>query len=191
MTAPISKSSTPSRNGAVIHSLLDTDLYKLTMQQAVLLCYPDADVSYWFTNRSPTMKFTQEAVDEIQVAVDALQHLALRPDERKYLEKACPYLQPAYVDYLANFRFNPASQVKLCPTPSVRRVPQEDGTTKEEGGWFDLHLTVTGKWLDAILYEVPLMAIISEVYFRVVDTDWSMDGQEGESPILAKASNKV
>lgn len=59
------------------------------------------------------------------------------------------------------YRFKPKEQVKLS-------FDQETG---------DLQLEVVGTWLETILYEVPLLALISESYFRFVDTDWTYEGQ--------------
>lgn len=148
-----------------IRSILDTDLYKLTMQQAVLRHYPRTRVTYKFTNRSAKeMKFTRAAVDRIRTHIGNLVHLKLEADERAWLEQTCPYLRRDYLDYLAAFRFNPANQV------SVDFVAREG-----ESG--DLSLKVQGTWSDVIFYEVPLMAIVSEVYFSTVDTEWSLEGQ--------------
>ncbi|GAC96049.1 predicted nicotinate phosphoribosyltransferase [Pseudozyma hubeiensis SY62] len=155
---------------APIRSILDTDLYKLTMQQAVLRHYPSTRVAYKFTNRSAsTMKFTRSAVDLIRRHVDNLVHLSLTSDERSWLEKTCPYLRPDYLDYLEAFRFQPSTQVQ------VNFVPTGDGE------WGDLSLKVSGVWSDVIFYEVPLMAIVSEVYFSTVDTNWSLEGQHQQA----------
>jgi nicotinate phosphoribosyltransferase len=66
-----------------------------------------------------------------------------------------------YVDYLKAFTFKPEEQVHFHLDPHTR----------------DFDLVVTGLWLDTILYEVPLLALISESYFLFVDTDWNHDRQ--------------
>ena len=101
--------------------------------------------------------------------------IARTPDERAWLEKACPYFTPAYLDYLAAFRFDPQREV------AVAAVPAQEQPGEDEQQLADLQIEVQGKWRDVILYEVPLMAIVSQAYFEHVDTDWSMDGQEGGS----------
>ncbi|SJX64908.1 related to polyketide synthase required for biosynthesis of fumonisin mycotoxins [Sporisorium reilianum f. sp. reilianum] len=169
--ASSSTSATVPKDGpeaAPIRSILDTDLYKLTMQQAVLRHYPHTRVAYKFTNRSAsTMKFTRSAVDRICAHIDSLVHLQLTPAERTWLEHTCPYLRTDYLDFLEAFRFQPSTQVQ------VEFVP--DSASGE--GWGDLSLKVQGVWADVIFYEVPLMAIVSEVYFSTVDTEWSLEGQ--------------
>ncbi|SPO30823.1 related to polyketide synthase required for biosynthesis of fumonisin mycotoxins [Ustilago trichophora] len=153
-----------------IRSILDTDLYKLTMQQAVLRHYPTTRVAYKFTNRSAsTMKFTRSSVDLIRSHIHNLIHLQLTRQERGWLESTCPYLRSDYLDYLEKFRFDPKSQVSVDFVAST-----EDQQGRE---WGDLSLRVQGVWSDVIFYEVPLMAIVSEMYFSTVDTDWSLEGQ--------------
>ncbi|KAF6766877.1 Nicotinate phosphoribosyltransferase family [Kalmanozyma brasiliensis GHG001] len=161
-SAPIAKDGP---DASPIRSILDTDLYKLTMQQAVLRHYPHTRVAYRFTNRAAsTMKFTRTAVDRIRGHIEKLVHLKLEKDERAWLEKTCPYLRKDYLDYLEAFRFDPANQVSV-------------DFVATDGEWGDLSLKVQGVWSDVIFYEVPLMAIVSEVYFSTVDTEWSLEGQ--------------
>ncbi|PWY99957.1 nicotinate phosphoribosyltransferase [Testicularia cyperi] len=165
---------------APVRSLLDTDLYKLTMQQAVLRHYPAVDVAYKFTNRTPAMLFTRRAVDVIRRHVARLSCLALTPDERAWLEVNCPYLDRQYLDFLQRFRFDPDSQVEVSfqpvsPSKQGRGEGEAAAEANDEKG--QLGIKIRGRWLDVILYEVPLMAIVSEVYFGVVDTQWSLAGQ--------------
>lgn len=61
----------------------------------------------------------------------------------------------------------PEEQVKLSFTPS-----QED----PECG--DLHIAIKGLWIETIVYEIPLLALTSEAYFKFCDKDWNHDGQE-------------
>jgi len=81
------------------------------------------------------------------------------------LEKACPYFTPAYLDYLSNYRFDPKNvRLEFIPlTPG-----SNDG---------DIEIEAVGLWSEAILWEVPLMAALSEAYFRIADTDWNENGQ--------------
>lgn len=153
-----------------IRSILDTDLYKLTMQQAVLRHYPNHRVAYKFTNRSAsTMKFTRTAIERIRLHIQNLTQLRLTSSERSWLEQTCPYLRKDYLDYLEAYRFRPEQQVQVDFVQS--------STDAEGQEWGDLSLRVEGVWAEVIFYEVPLMAIVSEVYFSTVDTAWSLEGQ--------------
>ncbi|BGP08226.1 nicotinate phosphoribosyltransferase [Rhodotorula toruloides] len=152
-----------------IQSLLDVDLYKLSMQYAVLEAYPGVNVKYRFTNRSGT-KFTRPMYDAVLAAIKHLGTLRLQPEERAFLERHCPYFPISYLDYLSNFRLRPDEQVKVEFVPNGEK--DADGT---EWGGFDLE--IHGLWTETILYEVPLMSIISEAYFTHVDTKWDYVGQ--------------
>lgn len=144
----------------MIYSILDSDLYKYSMQFFVLQQYPDVDVTYTFNNRNKAMKFTPECVDAIKRHVRNMANLRLKDHEHDWVRDHLPFLPVTYRQYLSAYRFNP-DQVKI---------------------WLDdeqqLQLTVAGKWRDTILWEVPLMAIISETYFLMVDTDWNSAGQD-------------
>ncbi|KAN0062683.1 nicotinate phosphoribosyltransferase [Thecaphora frezii] len=157
-----------------IRSLLDTDLYKLTMQQAVLRHYPHSFVAYKFTNRSRNMKFTSQCVEKINAYIQGLADLRLAADEREWLQRTCP-LQPDYLDYLAEYRFRPSEQVRA-----------EFVASQEHPEVGDLSLVIQGRWCEVILYEVPLMAIVSEAYFETVDRQWDMQGQSTQAHAKAQ-----
>ena len=87
-------------------------------------------------------------------------------DELEFLRKNCPYLDEAYFNYVKSFHFRPNEQVDLS-------FEELDGS--EYG---DVHITIQGRWVETILYEVPLLALTSEAYFKFCNTDWDYDGQE-------------
>jgi nicotinate phosphoribosyltransferase len=74
----------------------------------------------------------------------------------------CPYLTPFYLDYLQIFKFYPERDC-FC-------------TFHEDTG--EISIRISGLWHEVILYEVPILALVSEVYYSYIDLDWSMDGQE-------------
>lgn len=94
--------------------------------------------------------------------------LHLTIEEKSWLADVCPYFSKEYLEYLSEFRFDPA-QV------SIRFIPVCDGG--DEG---KVEIEASGLWREAILWEVPVMACLSELYFRVGVTDWSYEGQKGE-----------
>jgi len=146
---------------------LDFTAPQLTMQQAVLKHFPYKEVVYKFTNRSKEMKFTKECVELIRERVAHFEQVYLKPSELEFLRGNCPYFSEAYISYLEKYRFRPLEQV------SIRFVSDE---ADENLG--QLEIDVRGLWVETILYEVPLMSIVSETYFNSVDTDWSDEGQE-------------
>lgn len=158
----------PSPEGVI--SLLDTDLYKLTMQCAVLKYFPDVSVSYKFTNRTPHMKLNRAAFKWLQNQVEKLGNIRVTDDEIAWLEKSCPYLSKEYLEYLKTFYLRPDEQLKLTFSPDSNA-----GENDHQPG--EVALSISGLWVETILYEIPLLALVSEAYFKFVDTDWNHDGQ--------------
>lgn len=146
----------------MLTSLLDNDLYKFTMQQAVLELYPDVHVEYRFTNRRPEDKFSAEFFERLQHEIHQMQHLALSHEEETFLRSACPFFKPQYLGYLNSFRYDP-NQVSLS---------LNDG---------QLELFIAGPWHETILWEVPLMSLISEICFQVDRKNWTYEGQEQQA----------
>jgi len=135
----------------MIKTILDNDLYKFTMQQAVYRLYPKARVRYKLTNRGGT-PFPAGFAGLIKDRVAKMADLRLTREERVWLEKTCPYFTKAYLDYLSSYRYDP-DQVEIS----------QQGNTLSVG--------VQGPWCRTILWEVPLMAIISETYFKVISPE--------------------
>ncbi|KAI9706679.1 MAG: nicotinate phosphoribosyltransferase [Candelina mexicana] len=160
-------------NGALpegILSLLDTDLYKLTMQSAVLKYFPDAEVTYAFTNRTPNMRLTRAAFHWMEQQIHKLGDIVVTSEELEYLKHTCTYLSQPYLRFLSSFRLRPAEQVNIS-----FNVLDDSGSDEDIG---DIRLDIQGRWVDTILYEIPLLALTSEAYFRFVNKDWNYDTQE-------------
>jgi nicotinate phosphoribosyltransferase len=158
----------PSPDG--VCSLLDTDLYKLTMQCAVLKYFPDISVSYKFTNRTPHMKLNRAAFNWLQTQVNKLGNIRITGEEIEWLRKTCPYLSEQYLDFLKDFYLKPDQQLKLT-------FSANDEGTQDESQSGEVGLSISGLWVETILYEIPLLALISEAYFKFVETNWNHDGQ--------------
>ncbi|KAF1945122.1 nicotinate phosphoribosyltransferase [Clathrospora elynae] len=152
-----------------IFSLLDTDLYKLTMQCCILKFFPDVSVTYGFTNRTPDKKLNRAAFKWLQAQVDKLENMAVSSDELNFLKHTCPYLNAQYLHFLSTFRLKPSKQLNLSFKPT-----NDTGSDSDYG---DFHIHTEGLWLDTILYEIPLLALVSEAYFKFVETDWNHAGQ--------------
>ncbi|AEY95677.1 FACR160Cp [Eremothecium gossypii FDAG1] len=152
---------------AAIKSLLDTDMYKLTMHAAVYVNFPDTEVVYKYTNRSAGLSFNKAAIVWLEDQVSKLATLRFTAEEVAYLKEILPFLPAQYIDYISSpeCRMDPATQVQLLHE-------QREGEER-----YDLNITVTGLWKDTILYEIHMLALISEAYFKFVDTDWVLDGQ--------------
>ena len=138
----------------VLTSLLDNDFYKFTMQCGVVQLFPKTKARYTFINRGKH-EFPEGFDKALRAAVDAMAELKLTKDEKAFLVKNCPYLSPLYLDFLEGYRYDP-SEVHIA----------------QEGN--DLKVTVEGHWYRTILWEVPLLAIISELYYQLTNaTAWT------------------
>jgi len=146
----------------IIQSLLDTDLYKFTMMQVVLHHFPNAQIEYKFQLRKKNVDLTPFA-DEIREEINNLGKLQLTEDELSYLQKL-PYLSDDFIEQLRHFRLNPN-------TITIN--------TKKH-----FELTIQGQWLETILFEVPILAIICEVYYR--NTYPKPNYSEGEKRLCDK-----
>ncbi|MBK4998868.1 nicotinate phosphoribosyltransferase [Pseudomonas sp. S31] len=129
----------------IIQNLLDTDFYKITMMQAVLHNYPNAEVEWEFRCRNG--EDLAPYLAEIRYQVEQLADVTLTHDQLAYLEKI-PFIKPDFIRFLSLFRFN------------LRYVQ----IGLDDSG--QLAIRVRGPWLHVILYEIPLLAIISEVRNR-------------------------
>ncbi len=149
----------------IITSLLDTDLYKFSMMQVVLHQFPGAHVEYRFKCRSKGVNL-RPYLDEIRQEVHALCQLKFTEDE---------------LDYLRNLRFIKSDFVDFL---SLFHLPEKciDISEGEEEG--EIAIEVKGPWLHTILFEIPVLAIVNEVYFR--NEYKSLDWQEGIRRLDAK-----
>lgn len=131
----------------MIKSILDNDLYKLTMQQAVHTLYPRVDVEYLFINRSKNETcFPDGFARVLKQEIKKMAELKLTKEEKQFLKNTCYFLTPVYLDYLESYRYNP-DEVQISQTGP------------------ELSITIKGPWYRTILWEVPVMAIVSELYF--------------------------
>ena len=103
-----------------------------------------------------------------------LGNISLSIDEYRFLKTHCPYLTPDYLEYLQDFRLRPREQVLTTFTP----VGDDTGADSDIG---DIDIKIQGSWSGTILYEIPILALTSEAYFRFMDTDWNYDGQEEQA----------
>ena len=130
----------------IITSLLDTDLYKFTMMQVVLHQFPGAQVEYKFKCRNPGIALAP-FVDEIRSEIRSLCSLKFKESELRYL-RSLRFINSDFVDFLDLFRLN-EKYITVTPLPSG-----------------EIDITISGPWLHTILFEIPVLAIVNEVYFR-------------------------
>jgi nicotinate phosphoribosyltransferase len=149
----------------LIDSLLDTDLYKFTMMQVVLHHFPGAQVEYVFRCRTEGVDLGPHA-EEIASGIADLCKLRFREEELQYL-RGLRFMKSDFVDFLGLFQFNERNV-------QVTRIPERPG----------LDITIRGPWLHTILFEIPVLAVVSETYFRRTQPQPNLE--EGRRRLKAK-----
>ncbi len=132
----------------VINSLLETDLYKFSMGQAIYHLFPSYITTWTFRCRNRDVRFTREMVDEIRRQVKLYCDLRFAEDELNYLS-SIKWLKPSYINFLRLWK----------PRYKDFRITEE--------GDSGLSIETTGTWLNTSMYEIPTLAIVNEVYFQM------------------------
>lgn len=150
---------------AIIKSMLDTDFYKFTMMQAVLHQYPGAWVRYAFKWRNwSQMQLRiplEDFIGRLKKELDHLCTLRFEKDELKYLS-GIPYFKRDFIEYLRLFQLN----------RTHIRAYIENGEPK---------ITIEGPWLSTILFEVPVLAVVSQLYTENAGPsriNWLVEGRQ-------------
>ena len=132
----------------IVISLLDTDLYKFNMDQVIFHKHTDLCGKYYFKCRNKDVKFTQEMLDEINSQIDHLCTLRFRKDELDYL-RSIRFIKNDYVEFLRLWR-----SIREYVTTSLSK----DG---------ELEIIIDGPLFSAMQFEIHLLEIVNEVYFRM------------------------
>lgn len=132
----------------IITSLLETDLYKISMGQAIYHQYSDYKTTWTFKCRNTDVFFTPEMVEEIKRQIKLYCSLSFTEDELEYLNNIT-WIKGSYVDFLRLWK----------PRYEDFHFSTDDPT--------GLSLEATGTWLNTSMYEIPTLAIVNEVYFRM------------------------
>ena len=132
----------------IVVSLLDTDLYKFNMDQVIFHKHTDLCGQYYFKCRNKDVKFTEDMVEEINAQVDHLCSLRFKKDELDYL-RSIRFIKNDYVEFLRLWH------------PIREYVTIE---LKKNG---ELSIVVDGPLFSAMQFEIYLLEIVNEVYFRM------------------------
>ena len=151
----------------IINSLLDSDTYKFSMQQAILHQFPGAMVEYKFKCRTPGINLVQH-IEEIKHEIGEWCTLRFADDELLWLS-GIRYLKVDYIEYLRNYQPN---------RMYVKVIPMVDDS---------IEIIIRGPWVTTVLYEVPILAIVNEVYFKHMNKT----PKEVADGCLERLSNKI
>jgi len=147
-----------------LQSILDNDFYKFTMQQCVVKLFPKAKAKYRFINRGEH-SFPEGFAEALTKSVEAMASLKLTREEKDWLVANCPYLDPVYLDFLQGYRYDP-SEVKI--------IQKNDR----------LDVFIEGYWYRTILWEVPLLSLISENFY-------DRQQRESDEAVIEKTKTKI
>lgn len=132
----------------IIISLLETDMYKFSMGQAIYHQFSDYKTTWSFKCRNTDVHFTEEMVEEIKEQIKAYCNLRFTEEELDYLH-TIRWIKGSYVDFLRLWQ---------------PRFEDFEITTDAECG---LSIETKGTWLNTSMYEIPTLAIVNEVYFKL------------------------
>lgn len=153
----------------MIKYFTDNDLYKFSVMLAIQKLYPKAVVRYKLFNRGDT-EFPAGFAEALRAEVAKMAQLKLSKQEKRFIEKRCYFFDPVFIDFLEGYTYNP-----------------DEVTIVQSGG--KLEVSVEGYWYRTVLWEVPLMAMISELYFKFADKH--PDDFTGRTADKAKALREI
>ena len=140
----------------IIISLLDTDLYKFTMLQTMFHRHTNLNGTYIFKCRNKDVKFTAEMVDEINAQIDHLCSLSFTDEELDYLA-SLRFIKPDFVEFLRIWH-------PLRRYVNAWMSDYDVHGTNPEG---TLNIKIEGPLFNVMMFEIYLLAIVNEVYFRM------------------------
>ncbi|MCQ2467834.1 MAG: nicotinate phosphoribosyltransferase [Clostridia bacterium] len=132
----------------IISSLLETDAYKFSMGQAIYHQFSDYKTTWSFKCRNADVKFTPEMVDEIKRQIKLYCDLRFTEEELEYLHNI-KWIKGSYCDFLRLWK------------------PRFDDFSFGTDAPCGLTIETRGTWLNTSMYEIPTLAIVNEVYFRM------------------------
>ena len=132
----------------IIDSLLETDMYKFSMGQTIFHQFTSYKTTWTFKCRNKDVHFTDEMVEEIREQVQAFCQLRFTEEELEYLDNIT-WIKGTYVDFLRLWQ------------------PRYEEFTITTDAPCGLAIDAAGTWLNTSMYEIPVLAIVNEVYFRM------------------------
>lgn len=130
-----------------VTSLLETDLYKFSMGQAIFHQFSDYKTTWTFKCRNKDVHFTSEMVEEIREQIKHYCNLRFTEDELTYLG-GITWFKKSYIDFLRLWQ------------------PRYEEFVITDDAECGLSIEAGGTWLNTSMYEIPILAIVNEVYFR-------------------------
>lgn len=156
----------------IIEHFTDDDLYKFTMCCAVIDNFPRAQVKYVFRDRNDTV-YPVGFADELRRQIQALEAVVISEDEIDFMKRRCPYIPFWFYSFLKGFRYDAKA------------------VTVRQDHIGHLELEIQGCWINTILLEVKILAVISELYYIMTGQDAAFDLEKFRSLSHAKAKRLI
>ena len=160
-------------------SLLDTDLYKFTMNQVMFHKHTNLNGTYIFKCRNEGVEFTQAMVDEINAQIDYLCTLTFSDEELDYLG-SLRFMKPDYIEFLRLWR--PLRRYVHCFKSDEYYLKEEDENISSGG----MVLYVDGPMFSVMQFEIYLLEIVNEVYFKMKN-DYESLKESGRERLMWKS----
>ena len=132
----------------IIISLLETDMYKFSMGQAIYHQFPSYKTTWTFKCRNMDVKFTKDMVEEIKYQIQEYCKLRFTEEELAYLD-SIKWIRGSYIDFLRLWK------------------PRYEDFEFFQDAECHLFIEPKGTWLNTSMSEIPVLAIVNEVYFRM------------------------
>ena len=160
-------------------SLLDTDLYKFTMNQVMFHKHTNLNGTYIFKCRNEGVEFTQAMIDEINAQIDYLCSLKFTDEELDYLA-SLRFIKPDYVEFLRLWR--PLRRYVHCFKADEYYLKEDDENISSGG----MVLYVDGPMFSVMQFEIYLLEIVNEVYFKMKN-DYEALKESGRERLMWKS----
>ena len=155
----------------IIKHFTDNDAYTFSCQYYVLQTYPRAEVEYTFFDRKGTI-YPEGFADLLNEQLSYMRNVVITEEEIAFMQKKMYYLPKWYFIFLRGYRFNP-NEVTVSQT--------------SEG---HLNISVRGKWYSTIMWEMPILSIVSELS-HILNGDTQKYDFEREMERAAEKTKKI
>jgi len=155
----------------IINHFTDNDAYTFSCQYYILQTYPRAEVEYTFFDRNKTV-YPKGFSDLLNEQISLMPRVMITQEEIEFMRRRMYYLPQWYFTFLRGYRFN----------------PHEVSVSQDEEGHLDI--SVRGKWYSAIMWEMPLLSIVSEL-MHTLNGDIDRYNAEREKERAAEKTRQI
>ena len=144
----------------IINSLLETDAYKFSMGNVIFKRLNDYTTTWSFKCRNEDVKFTDEMIQEIREQIDHFCTLRFTKEELTWLKNNLSWLSEGYINFLRYW--HPDRNEIFIQQPGELFGKDIVCNQYNDCG---IAIEARGTWMNTSMYEIPILAIVNEVYF--------------------------